>query len=349
MSKKAFITGIGGQDGSYLAEFLLKKNYIVHGIKRRSSLINTSRIDHIYQDPHSKKKKLIIHYGDLSDSSNLNSLINKILPDEIYNLAAQSHVKVSYELPEYTSNINGLGVLRILECIKNLKNKKYIKFYQASTSELFGGSSEKSYNENSQFLPKSPYAVAKLYAHWITAVYRDSYKIFACNGILFNHESPRRGETFVTKKIINGLKEIMIGKSNCLYLGNINAIRDWGHAKDYVEMMWKMLQKKNATDYVISTGIERSVRDFIEKCSEQLGFKIQWKGTGTKEVGFVKKIYNKNLKIRKNKIIVRIDKRYFRPLEVNFLKGNSKKARKELSWKPKYNLNQLVSSMLKND
>jgi GDPmannose 4,6-dehydratase len=312
-------------------------------------LINTSRIDHIYQDPHSKKKKLIIHYGDLADSSNLNSLINKILPDEIYNLAAQSHVKVSYELPEYTSNINGLGVLRILECIKNLKNKKYIKFYQASTSELFGGSSEKSYNENSQFLPKSPYAVAKLYAHWITAVYRDSYKIFACNGILFNHESPRRGETFVTKKIINGLKEIMIGKSNCLYLGNINAIRDWGHAKDYVEMMWKMLQKKNATDYVISTGIERSVRDFIEKCSEQLGFKIQWKGTGTKEVGFVKKIYNKNLKIRTNKIIVRIDKRYFRPLEVNFLKGNSKKARKELSWKPKYNLNQLVSSMLKND
>ena len=349
MKKKALITGITGQDGSYLAEFLLKKNYIVHGIKRRSSLINTSRIDHIYQDPHSKKKKLIIHYGDLSDSSNLNSLINKILPDEIYNLAAQSHVKVSYELPEYTSNINGLGVLRILECIKNLKNKKYIKFYQASTSELFGGSSEKSYNENSQFLPKSPYAVAKLYAHWITAVYRDSYKIFACNGILFNHESPRRGETFVTKKIINGLKEIMIGKSNCLYLGNINAIRDWGHAKDYVEMMWKMLQKKNATDYVISTGIERSVRDFIEKCSEQLGFKIQWKGTGTKEVGFVKKIYNKNLKIRKNKIIVRIDKRYFRPLEVNFLKGNSKKARKELSWKPKYNLNQLVSSMLKND
>ena len=349
MNKIALITGVTGQDGSYLAEFLIKKNYIVHGIKRRSSSINTSRVNHIYQEPHSKRKKFIMHYGDLSDGSSLNYLINKILPDEIYNLAAQSHVKVSYELPEYTSNVNAIGVLRILECIKNLKSKKNIKFYQASTSELFGGKSKKSYDEKSQFLPKSPYAVAKLYAHWITAVYRDSYKIFACNGILFNHESPRRGETFVTKKIINGLKEIIIGKSNCLYLGNINAVRDWGHAKDYVEMMWKMLQRKNATDYVISTGIERSVRDFVEKCSEQLGFKIQWKGTGTEEVGFVKKIYNKNLKIRKNKIVVRIDKRYFRPLEVNFLKGNSEKARKELSWKPKYNLDQLVSSMLKND
>lgn len=349
MKKKiALITGITGQDGSYLAEFLLKKNYIVHGIKRRSSSLNTTRIDHIYQDANLNNRNFILHYGDLSDGSSIRKLIYETMPDEIYNLGAQSHVKVSFDIPEYTSDINAIGVVRILECLKELKSIKNIKFYQASSSEIFGGINKEFLNEKSNFEPRSPYAISKLFAYYMTKNYREASNVYACNGILFNHESPRRGETFVTKKITNSLKKIINNEENILFIGNLNARRDWGHAKDYVEMMWKMLQQKNAEDYVISTGKDYSVRQFIELCSKELGFKIQWKNKGLKETGIISKIYNKKIQKKIGSTIVRVEKRYFRPTEVNYLRGNSNKAKKKLNWKSKTSITSLIKDMLKN-
>ena len=338
MKKKiALIFGITGQDGSYLAEFLLKKNYIVHGVKRRSSSFNTGRIDHLYQDPHEKKRKFILHYGDITDAISVSSIIKNIKPDEIYNLAAQSHVAVSFEVPEYTANADGLGALRILEAIKTHGLKKKTRFYQAGTSEMFGKVAEIPQNEGTPFYPRSPYGVAKVYAHWITVNYREAYKIFACNGILFNHESPVRGETFVTKKIVMALCKIKQGKQKKLLLGNLNAKRDWGHAKDYVEAMWKMLQNKKPQDYVISTGKQYSVKNFVDLVLKELKIKSFWRGTGINT-----KCYNEN-----GKCIIECDKAYYRPLEVDTLLGDSKKARKELSWKPKYNIKSLVKEMVK--
>ena len=338
MNKKiALITGITGQDGSYLAEFLLKKNYQVHGIKRRSSSYNTGRIDHIYEEPQIRKN-FFLHYGDLTDSLSLLNIIKKIKPIEIYNLAAQSHVAVSFESPEYTANCDALGPLRILEIIKSVNPK--IKFYQASTSELYGNVKQYPQDEKTRFLPQSPYAAAKLYSYWITKIYRDGYGIFASNGILFNHESPRRGETFVTKKITMAISNIINKKQKCLYLGNLNALRDWGHAKDYVESMWKILNYKKPDDFVISTGKTFSVRKFVEMSFKEVGIKIRWQGKGIKEIGLNK---------QNGKTLVKVDPRYFRPLEVPKLIGNSSKARKILKWKPKYNLNQLVKEMIKSD
>ena len=336
MKKKALIFGITGQDGSYLSRFLLKKNYIVHGVKRRSSLINTKRIDDIYIES-IYKNKFFLHYGDLTDSLSTFKIIEKILPDEIYNLAAQSHVKVSFDIPEYTTDVNSLGVLRILDSILILNKKKKIKFYQAGTSEIFG-SSKPPQSEKTNFSPRSPYAVAKLYSHWITVNYREAYNIFACNGILFNHESPKRGETFVTKKIVNGLCEIFLKKRDKIYLGNLYAQRDWGHAKDYVEAMWKMLQKKKPKDYVISTGKQYSVKYFINLVSNILGMKIIWKGKGLNEKAFYE-----------DKSIIEINKNYFRPSEVESLLGNSKKAQKELQWRPKYNIKLLAEEMIQEE
>ena len=336
MKKKALIFGITGQDGSYLAELLLKKNYIVHGVKRRSSSFNTGRIDHLYQDPHEKVRKFILHYGDVTDAISVSTLIKNIKPDEIYNLAAQSHVAVSFEVPEYTANADAIGTLRILEAIKFHGFEKKTKFYQAGTSEMFGKVVESPQTEKTPFYPRSPYGVAKVYAHWITVNYREAYKIFACNGILFNHESPARGETFVTKKIIMGLCRIKMGKQKRLFLGNLNAKRDWGHAKDYVEAMWKMLQNKKPQDYVISTGKQYSVKDFINLSLKELDIKYFWKGKGINE-----KCYDD-----KGNCIIECDKEYFRPLEVDTLLGNSSKARKELNWKPKYNITQLVKEMI---
>ena len=347
MRKKALITGITGQDGSYLAEFLLKKGYVVHGIKRRSSSFNTARIDHLYQDIHNKKSNFFLHYGDLTDGNSIRDLIDKIRPDEVYNLAAQSHVDISFKLPEYTTEVNALGTLKILEAIKSV-NKK-IKFYQASTSELYGDNKSVSQNEKTPFYPSSPYAVSKLFSYWITINYRESYGIFACNGILFNHESERRGETFVTRKITRGLARIYLGIDNCLYLGNLNAKRDWGHAKDYVEMQWRMLQMKQPTDLVISSDQHYSVREFVEICCKYLGIEIAWRGSGYNEKGYVKNIYTKNSRIKKNQLIIKIDKRYFRPKEVPNLLGNSKKARKLLGWKPKISVNELVKEMMDFD
>ncbi len=336
MKKKALIFGVTGQDGAYLAKFLLKKKYIVHGIKRRTSSINTVRVDDIYLDLHTKKDKyFFLHYGDLSDGTSILNLINKIQPNEIYNLAAQSHVAVSFELPEYTSNINALGALRILEAIRALKLEKKTKFYQAGTSEMFGGYN-KIQKENTPFHPKSPYGTSKLFAHWITKNYRESYNIFAANGILFNHESPLRGETFVTKKIVNGLVNIKKKKLNCIYLGNIYAKRDWGHAIDYVEAIWKILQRKKADDFVISSGNQYSVKNFINITASHLGIKITWTGKGIKEKGYD----------QHGKCIIKIDKKYFRPNEVNTLLGNSSKARKQLNWKPKFNINKLIKDMI---
>jgi len=336
MKKKALIFGVTGQDGAYLAKFLIKKKYIVHGIKRRTSSINTVRVDDIYLDLHEKKDKFFfLHYGDLSDSNSVLNLIKKIKPNEIYNLAAQSHVAVSFELPEYTSNINALGTLRILEAIRTLKLDKKIKFYQAGTSEMFGGYN-KIQNENTPFQPKSPYGSSKLFAHWITKNYRESYNIFASNGILFNHESPLRGETFVTKKIVNGLVNIKKKKERCIYLGNIYAKRDWGHAMDYVEAIWKILQKKKADDYVIASGNQFTVKKFINITASILGIKIKWRGKGINE-----KAYDE-----KGNCIIKIDKKYFRPNEVNSLMGNSSKARKELNWKPKFNIKSLIKDMI---
>jgi GDPmannose 4,6-dehydratase len=338
MKKKiALIFGITGQDGSYLAEFLLKKNYIVHGVKRRSSSFNTVRIDHIYQEPHLKNRKFILHFGDVTDSISVSTLLKKIEPDEVYNLAAQSHVAVSFEVPEYTANADAIGALRILEAIKTHGLKKKTRFYQAGTSEMFGKVAEIPQNEGTPFYPRSPYGVAKVYAHWITVNYREAYKIFACNGILFNHESPVRGETFVTKKIVMALCKIKQGKQKKLLLGNLNAKRDWGHAKDYVEAMWKMLQNKKPQDYVISTGKQYSVKNFVDLVLKELKIKSFWRGTGINT-----KCYNEN-----GKCIIECDKAYYRPLEVDTLLGDSKKARKELSWKPKYNIKSLVKEMVK--
>ena len=336
MKKKALIFGITGQDGSYLAEFLLKKNYEVHGVKRRSSSLNTGRIDHLYQDPHEKNRKFILHYGDVTDALSVSSLIKNIRPDEIYNLAAQSHVAVSFEVPEYTANADAIGVLRILEGIKFHGLEKKTKFYQAGTSEMFGKVMEIPQTEKTPFYPRSPYGVAKVYAHWITVNYRESYKIFACNGILFNHESPVRGETFVTKKIVAGLSKIKLGKQKKLFLGNLDAKRDWGHAKDYVEAMWKMLQRKTPQDYVIATGKQYSVKDFVNLVLKELDIKYYWKGKGI----------NSKCIDEKNNVIVECDKAYYRPLEVDTLLGDSRKARKDLNWKPKYKINDLVKEMV---
>ena len=340
MAKKiALIFGITGQDGSYLADYLLKKNYIVHGVKRRSSSFNTGRIDHIYQDPHETKRKFILHYGDVTDSLSVSNLIRLIRPDEIYNLAAQSHVAVSFEVPEYTANADALGALRILEAIKFHKFQKRTKFYQAGTSEMFGKVREMPQKESTPFYPRSPYGVAKLYAHWITINYRETYNIFACNGILFNHESPKRGETFVTKKIVSALVRIKLKKQKKLFLGNLNAKRDWGHAKDYVEAMWKMMQQKKPKDYVISTGKQYSVKQFVNLVLRELKIKYLWKGKGIKS-----KCYDD-----KGKCIIECDKTYIRPLEVDTLLGNSNKAKKELKWKPKVSIKQLVKEMVNSE
>ena len=336
MKKVALIFGITGQDGSYLAEFLLKKKYTVHGVKRRSSSINTGRIDHIYQDPQIKKRTFILHYGDITDSLLVTRLIKEIKPNEIYNLAAQSHVQVSFESPEYTANADALGALRILEAIRFNKLEKKTKYYQAGTSELYGRNEKTPQNEKTNFHPASPYGVAKLYAHWITINYKEAYNIFACNGILFNHESPRRGETFVTQKIVQGLCRIKKNKQKTLYLGNLYSKRDWGHAKDYVEAMWLMLQQKKPIDLVIATGKQSTVKNFVNKVSKKLNMKIIWKGKGTSE-----KAVDQN-----GKTIVACDKNYYRPLEVNSLLGDSRKARKILNWKPKTGLDDLISEMV---
>lgn len=334
----ALITGVTGQDGSYLAELLLSKGYKVHGIKRRSSSFNTDRIDHLYQDPHVPDRNFILHYGDLTDSSNLIRIIQQVLPDEIYNLAAQSHVQVSFETPEYTANADALGTLRILEAIRILGLESKSKFYQASTSELFGEVSETPQNEYTPFSPRSPYAVAKLYAYWITVNYRKAYGIYGCNGILFNHESPARGETFVTRKITRAVARIKLGLQDRLYLGNLDAMRDWGHARDYVEAMWLTLQQENPDDYVIATGEQYSVREFCARAFSEAGIDLQWKGKGLDEVG-----------VAGGKILVSVDPRYFRPTEVDTLLGDASKARKKLGWRPRVTFRQLVSEMVKED
>ena len=336
--KKALITGITGQDGSYLAEFLLNKGYEVHGVKRRTSLINTDRIDHLYQDPHEQNRKFILHHGDLTDSTSLIRIIQEVQPDEIYNLAAQSHVAVSFEEPEYTANSDALGALRILEAIRILKLEKKTKYYQASTSELYGATLKTPQNEKTPFYPRSPYGVAKLYAYWITVNYREAYGIYACNGILFNHESPVRGETFVTRKITRALARIKIGLQKKLYLGNLNALRDWGHAKDFVEAQWSMLQQQKPEDFVIATGKQYSVRDFINLASKFLDMTIEWKGKDLEEVGS----YN-------GKEIIKIDPMYFRPTEVETLLGDASKAKEKLNWFPKISFEQLVKEMIDKD
>ena len=336
MKKIALIFGITGQDGSYLAEFLIEKGYLVHGIKRRSSSLNTSRIDHIYQDPYEKKKNFFLHYGDVTDAISVSTLIKKIRPNEIYNLAAQSHVSVSFEVPEYTANADAIGALRILEAIKFHGFEKITKFYQAGTSEMFGKVQQVPQNEKTPFYPRSPYGVAKVYAHWITVNYREAYNIFACNGILFNHESPRRGETFVTRKIVIALCRIKSGKQKKLFLGNLEAKRDWGHARDYVKAMWKMLQKKSPTDFVIATGKQHSVKQFIDLTLKELGIPFTWKGKGIKA-----KCYDS-----KGNCFIECDKEYYRPLEVDTLLGDAKKAKKELNWKPKVDIKMLVKEMV---
>jgi GDPmannose 4,6-dehydratase len=338
-SKIALIFGITGQDGSYLAEFLLKKKYTVNGVKRRSSSINTSRVDHIYQDRHETNYKFRLYYGDITDSSSVSTLIKNIKPDEIYNLAAQSHVAVSFEVPEYTANADALGALRILEAIKFHKLEKKTKFYQAGTSEMFGKVQSIPQNEKTNFYPLSPYGVAKLYAHWITKNYREAYNIFACNGILFNHESPRRGETFVTKKIVSALCKIKERKQKKLFLGNLNAKRDWGHARDYCVAMWKILQQKSPDDYVIATGVQYSIKQFINITAKKLNMKLVWKGKGINE-----KAYDQN-----GKSIIECDKNYFRPLDVNTLLGDARKARKQLKWKPKEDINSLIDEMIESE
>ena len=339
MKKKALIFGVTGQDGAYLSEFLLSKNYEVHGVKRRSSSINTGRLDHIYQDPHVKNRNFILHYGDITDSTSVSKIIEMIRPKEIYNLAAQSHVAVSFEVPEYTANADALGTLRILEAIKFHRLEKYTKFYQAGTSEMFGKVQETPQNEKTNFYPRSPYGVAKVYAHWITVNYREAYNIFACNGVLFNHESPIRGETFVTKKIVSGLCRIKKGLQKRLYLGNLDAKRDWGHAKDYVQAMWKILQNKKPKDYVISSGKQYSVKQFVNFVLKELGIKFYWKGKGLNT-----KCYD-----NRGECIVLISKKYYRPLEVDTLLGDSSKAHKELKWKPKFNINSLVRDMVNSE
>jgi GDPmannose 4,6-dehydratase len=337
--KVALITGVTGQDGAYLAEFLLGKGYTVHGIKRRASLLNTDRIDHLYQDPHEANRQFILHHGDLTDSTSLIRIIQQVQPDEIYNLAAQSHVAVSFEEPEYTANSDALGALRILEAIRILQLEKKTRFYQASTSELYGLVQEIPQSETTPFYPRSPYAVAKLYAYWITVNYREAYGIYACNGILFNHESPIRGETFVTRKITRALSRIKLGLQDCLFLGNLDAKRDWGHAKDYVEMQWLMLQQQHAEDFVIATGVQFSVRDFVNAAAKEIGIKVDWRGAGLEEKGFD----------ASGKCIVAVDSRYFRPTEVETLLGDASKAKQKLGWTPKITFDELVKEMIQAD
>ena len=370
--KKALITGITGQDGAYLAEFLLKKGYEVHGIKRRTSLFNTDRIDHIYEDPHAKDRKFILHYGDMTDSSSLIRIVQAVQPDEIYNLAAQSHVQVSFEEPEYTADSDALGALRLLEAIRILGLEKKTRFYQASTSELYGKVQETPQRETTPFYPRSPYGVAKLYAYWITVNYREAYGMYACNGILFNHEGPTRGETFVTRKITRALARIRLGLQDCLYLGNLDAKRDWGHARDFVEAQWLMLQQKQPEDFVIATGKHYSVRDFAAAAAKELGMTLKWKGKGVKEVGIVESIAQRtqdsglrtkssglrpqssiigpqSSALRPGQTVVRVDPRYFRPAEVEELLGDPTKARKKLGWKPKVTFKELVAEMMRED
>ena len=352
MAKVALITGITGQDGSYLAEFLLTKGYVVHGIKRRSSSFNTERVDHIYQDPHETNPQFFLHYGDLTDTSNLVRLISEIQPDEIYNLGAQSHVAVSFESPEYTADVDAIGTLRLLEAIRFLKLENKTRFYQASTSELYGLVQEIPQTEKTPFHPRSPYAVAKMYAYWIAVNYREAYGMYACNGILFNHESPRRGETFVTRKITRALARISQGLQECLYLGNIDALRDWGHAKDYVEMQWLMLQQEKPDDFVIATGVQYSVRDFVNKSAACLGITIEWRGEAESEEGFVSAQtsgFVKNGFDLVGKRIVAVDPRYYRPAEVETLLGDPTKAKTDLGWEPKITLDELVKEMIEVD
>jgi len=349
MKKVALITGITGQDGAYLAEFLLKKDYIVHGIKRRSSLFNTERIDHLYQDPHEKDRNFILHYGDLTDSTNLIRLIKDIKPDEIYNLAAMSHVGVSFEVPEYTGNADGLGTLRILEAVRLLGLEKKTRIYQASTSELFGKVQEVPQTETTPFYPRSPYGVAKLYAYWITVNYREAYNIFACNGILFNHESPIRGETFVTRKITRAVSRIALGLQDKFYIGNLNAERDWGHAKDYVRMMWMILQADKAEDWVIATGKTTSVRDFIKMAFAEVGITLEFKGEGDAEKGFVKTSANSDFNLPIGKEVINVDTKYFRPTEVDLLIGDATKAKEKLGWTPELDLQDLIKDMMESD
>ncbi len=348
--KVALITGITGQDGSYLAEFLLEKGYIVHGIKRRASLFNTARVDHLYQDPHLAHRNFVLHYGDLTDTSNLVRIVQQVQPDEIYNLGAQSHVAVSFESPEYTADVDAIGTLRLLEAIRILGLEKKTRFYQASTSELYGLVQEIPQKETTPFYPRSPYGVAKLYAYWITVNYREAYGIYACNGILFNHESPRRGETFVTRKITRGLCHIAQGLEPCLYMGNLDALRDWGHAKDYVRMQWMMLQQDQPRDYVIATGVQYSVRQFIEKAAACLGLKLRFEGHGVDEVAVVAAIEGDQAPaVRVGDVIVRVDPHYFRPAEVETLLGDPSLARKELGWVPEITLDQMVQEMVAHD
>ncbi|MBV8673539.1 MAG: GDP-mannose 4,6-dehydratase [Acidobacteriaceae bacterium] len=337
--KKALVTGVTGQDGSYLAEFLIGRGYEVHGIKRRTSMINTARIDHLYQDPHEDKPKLVLHYGDLTDSGNLIHLVQQIRPDEIYNLGAQSHVAVSFQQPEYTANVDALGTLRLLEAVRTIGLESHTRFYQASTSELYGEAREIPQREQTPFYPRSPYAVAKLYAYWITVNYREAYGIYACNGILFNHESPLRGETFVTRKITRALARIKYGLQDRLYLGNLDALRDWGHARDYVEMQWLMLQQHRPADYVIATGEQHSVREFVSIAAEYAGMQITWDGMGVDEKGYDEE----------GRCVVAVDPRYFRPTEVETLLGDATRAREQLGWRPKVSFEQLISEMMMSD
>jgi GDPmannose 4,6-dehydratase len=338
--KRALITGITGQDGAYLAEFLLAKGYEVHGVKRRASSFNTDRIDHLYQDPHERGRRLILHYGDLTDSTNLIRIVQEVRPDEIYNLAAQSHVAVSFETPEYTANADALGTLRLLEAIRILRLEKHVRFYQASTSEMYGKVMETPQTERTPFYPRSPYGVAKLYAYWITVNYREAYGLHACNGILFNHESPLRGETFVTRKITRGLARITLGLDDCLYLGNLDARRDWGHARDYVEAQWLILQADEPDDYVVATGEQYAVREFVERAARRLGLAIEWRGSGLEEVG---------VEAGSGRVVVRVDPRYFRPTEVDTLLGDATRARTRLGWAPKIGFQALVEEMVDAD
>jgi GDPmannose 4,6-dehydratase len=347
MAKVALITGVTGQDGAYLSEFLINKGYVVHGIKRRSSLFNTDRIDHLYQDPHQKKRNFILHYGDLTDSTNLIRIIQEVQPDEIYNLGAMSHVKVSFDTPEYTANTDGIGTLRILEAVRLLRLEKKTRIYQASTSELYGKVQEIPQTETTPFYPRSPYAVAKLYAYWITVNYREAYNIYACNGILFNHESPLRGETFVTRKITRAVAQLALGLTDKLYMGNLDAKRDWGHARDYVEAMWLILQQEKAEDYVIATGITTSVREFIRIAFEKIGVEVEFTGTGLEEKGIVRSCTGQ-WALKPGQEVVRIDPAYFRPTEVDLLIGDASKARK-LGWEPKTSLDELITEMVEAD
>jgi GDPmannose 4,6-dehydratase len=347
--KKALITGVTGQDGAYLSELLLSKGYEVHGIKRRASLFNTDRIDHLYQDPHEPDRRFFLHHGDLTDSSNLIRIVQQVQPDEIYNLAAQSHVGVSFETPEYTANVDGIGTLRLLEAVRLLGLEAKTRFYQASTSELYGLVQETPQSETTPFYPRSPYAVAKLYAYWITVNYREAYGMYACNGILFNHESPLRGETFVTRKITRGLARIALGLENCLYLGNLNALRDWGHARDYVEMQWLMLQQAQPEDFVIATGVQYSVRQFVQMAAEELGIHIEFSGQGVDEVGVVARATGDRTQCKVGDVMVRVDPHYYRPTEVETLLGDPGRAKRKLGWEPRTALRELVHEMISAD